>query len=491
VLIDCLLLAILGAGPLLMSGGAAAVARAGCPSCAATEQGVVPLFGEQTAAQTPNAGNVPKKLKKKKIPKETGPAPDEPVDVNAPDPGRGVRFTWKQHPSLRVGSVLRVDFQAKLQEDGRRSYDGALGLEAWELHRSRVGIQGHLFKRIEYEVERELNEKELTDKDLELGITPSSLWKDVYVNLTYVNNAQIQIGKFKIPFGLDQMTGVTQNDFAYRSLGAIYLASARDIGGMVHGRFFRRGLNYWAGIFRHDGDNARSKKIQGGDRTFAGRVSGTPFRTLTSSPLAAMEIGTAFTISALSDDSFRPNGLRGRTVMTQDTFYEPVYVKGQRRRWEADVDWTVGPASARAEITLVNDDRVDQSIANTNLTDARARSWYVSGTWVLTGEDKVRPLKAAAPFAQGGIGAVEVAARYERLWFGSVGGSEPPFRNSRAETILGAGERVLTLGVNWTLNRFARIQVNGIREHVADPERSPVLNGAAFWSRVIRLQFVL
>ena len=29
--------------------------------------------------------------------------------------------------------------------------------------------------------------------------------------------------------------------------------------------------------------------------------------------------------------------------MTQDTFFEPVYVKGQRRRWEADVDWTVGP----------------------------------------------------------------------------------------------------------------------------------------------------
>ena len=103
----------------------------------------------------------------------------------------------------------------------------------------------------------------------------------------------------------------------------------------------------------------------------------------------------------------------------------------------------------------------------------------------------MRPLKAAAPFAQGGIGAVEVAARYERLWFGSVGGTEPPFRNSRAETILGSGEHALTLGVNWTLNRFVRIQVNGIREHVEDPERNPVPNGAAFWSRVIRLQFVL
>ena len=426
-----------------------------------------------------------------KLPKETEPAPDQPIDVNAPDTGRGVRFTWRQHPSLRVGSVFRVDFQMKLQEDGRWSYEGARELDPWELHRSRIGIQGHLFRRIEYEVERELNEKELTDNDIELGFTREPLWKDVYVNLTYVDNAQIQVGKFKIPFGLDQMTGVTQNDFAYRSLGAIYLAPSRDIGGMVHGRFFKRGLSYWAGVFKHDGDNARSKRIQGGDGTFAGRVSATPFRRVTSSPLAAMEIGTAFTVSKLSDDSFRPNGLRGRTVMTQDTFYEPVYVKGQRRRWEADVDWAVGPASARAEFTIVKDDREQQSIGNTDLTDARARSWYVSGSWVLTGEDKVRPLKAAEPFAQGGIGAIEVAARYERLWFDSVGGSEPPFRNSRAETIFGTGERVLTLGVNWTLNRFARIQVNGIREHVDDPERSPVPNGAAFWSRIIRLQFVL
>ena len=108
-----------------------------------------------------------------------------------------------------------------------------------------------------------------------------------------------------------------------------------------------------------------------------------------------MEIGTAFTISELSDDSFRPNGLRGRTVMTQDTFYEPVYVKGQRRRWEADVDWAVGPASARAEFTIVTDDREQQSIGNTDLTDARARSWYVSGTWVLTGEEQ-------DPAAEGG-----------------------------------------------------------------------------------------
>jgi phosphate-selective porin OprO and OprP len=478
VLIAWLLAAVIGASD------ASGVPVAGSAPASAVEQ------EKPAKAQKPKTE---KKPKKKKAAADEAAAPDEPIDPDAVDTGHGLRFSWKQHPSLRAGSVFRLDFEAKLQEDGHQSYPDAAakGLARWELHRNRIGIKGNLFKHIEYEIERELTEKELTEKDILLGLTPSSQWKDVNVNLTYFKNAQVQIGKFKVPFGLDELTGVTHNDFVYRSLGANYLTPARDIGGMVHGSFFKHGFEYSAGVFRHDGDNARSKKIEGGDRTFAGRVTGTPFRPLTSSVLGRMEVGTAFAISALSDDSFRPNGLRGRTVMTQDIFYDTVYVKGHRRRWEADADWTVGPASARAEFTWVSDDRLGQGIGDQDLPDARARAWYVSGTWALTGEEKKRPIKPSEPFFQGGIGAIELAARYERLWFDSAGGTDVPFRNSRAETIFPASDRALTLGVNWTLNRFVKIQVNGIREHVEDPERNPVPNGAAFWSRVIRFQFVL
>lgn len=439
-----------------------------------------------------------KQSKKKKAPADEPPPPDEDVDPEAPvepEPAgtkRGAELSWKQHPSLRFGSIFRLDFEAKFQEDGHSSYTGAelAGLETWELHRNRIGITGNLFKHIEYEIEHELTEKELTEKDVLLGLTPSSQWKDVNVNLTFIKNAQIQVGKFKVPFGLDQLTGVTHNDYVYRSLGANYLDPGRDIGGQIHGSFYRHGLTYATGVFRHDGDNARSKKIQGGDETFAGRVTGTLLRPMNPA-LGGLEFGIAFATSALADDSFRPNGLRGRTVMTQDTFYDTVYVKGRRRRWEADADWTGGPASARAEYTWVTDDRLGQGIGDQDLPDARARAWYVSGTWILTGEDKKRPVRAAHPLFQGGVGAIELAGRYERLWFDSAGGTDVPFRNPRSETIYPSGDRVLTLGVNWTLTRFSRIQFNAIREHIEDSDRSPVPNGAAFWSRVLRLQFVL
>ena len=463
---------------------------------------------EHEAAQdaAPSTGAKPEQpRKKKKVPKEGVLAPDEREDPDqAVDSGeRGLRFVWKQHPSVRVGSAFRLDLQLKLQEDGHASYPGAQGLNCpnsalpstcfWELHRSRVGIQGYLFKRIEYEVERELTEQELSERELLAGYTAKSLWKDVNVNVGYIRNAQVQVGRFKIPFGLDELTGVTHNDFVYRSLGADYLAPARDTGIMVHGRFFKRGLNYWAGVFQHDGDNARSKKRAGGDETVAARVTGTPLRKLNPTAFGGLEIGTAVTRTKLSDDSFNPNGLRGRTVMTQDGFYEAVYVKGSRYRWEADLDWTGGPASARAEYTWVTDKRLGQGLGGQDLPDARAQSYYVSGGWILTGEKKTRPVKAAGEVFGGGFGAVELVARYERLWFDSAGatGASVSFRNPRAENIFPSADRAFTIGVNWTLNRWVKLQVNGIREQVEDPERNPIANGGAFWSRVVRFQFLL
>ena len=446
-----------------------------------------------------------KKSKKKSRKASDTPAPDadEEPDADPVEPGPGVGFVWKQHPSLRFGENFRLDFQAKLQEDFHQAYPNAPGLScpgealprpcAFQLHRNRIGIKGNITRHIDYEVERELTEQELTDKDLLLGYTPKSQWKDVYLNLKVIKKVQLQVGKFKVPFGLDELTGVSHNDFIYRSLGANYLDPARDVGVMAHAHVLKRSLFYNVGVFAHDGDNARSKKIQGGGTTFAARVSGVPFRRTGHAALNQITVGSAYSISGLSDDPYLPNGIRGRTVLTQDTFFSSVYVKGHRRRWEADADFTAGRGSLRGEFTQLTDDRLEQGLGNEDLPAARARSWYVSGTWILTGERKKRPLRADADFLQGGTGAIELASRYERLWFDSAAGdsTDPASSTPRSANILANGDKALTLGVNWVLNRFLKLQFNAVREQVEDPQRSPIANGGAFWSRMMRLQIVL
>ena len=94
----------------------------------------------------------------------------------------------------------------------------------------------------------------------------------------------------------------------------------------------------------------------------------------------------------------------------------------------------------------------------------------VSGTWVLTGEEKERPVEPKRR-----LGAVEAAARFDRLWFDSAGGEPPPLRNPRADDILPNGDRVVSLGINWYINRWVKLQFHTIREQVQDPERSPVV----------------
>jgi phosphate-selective porin len=407
------------------------------------------------------------------------------VEHTDPKPKKRRKDDTPPRPSFRFGSAVRLDFDASFLGDALASESTATSLDSFELHRARIAVKGKVLERVEFEVEREL-----TTNDVDLLYLPKSPWKDVFVNVTAVRNLQVQAGKFKIPFGLDETTGILHNDFAYRSLGASYLAPARDIGAMAHGRFFKRGLSYWAGAFVHDGENARSKKIRGGDRTVAARIAGKPLRPL---GVKGLELGTAFAFSGLSDDWFEPNGLRGRTVISEDTFFHAVYVKGHRRRWEADADWTAGPAWARGEFTWVSDDRLGQGLREEDLPEARARSWYVSGGWTLTGERKRRPFKADVDALRHAWGAVELVGRYERLRFDSAtaAGAGGPSPNPRAETILPSGDEVFTAGVNWFVNRRIKVQVNGIREHVEDAEHSPMPAGAAFWSSVVRLQFEL
>ena len=405
----------------------------------------------------------------------------------------GVRFVWRDHPSFRVGRWLRLDFIGKFQWDARDPGDKPIKFDTTEFHRARLGVEGEIFRHIQFNIERELTEREIqapipTLKTI--GTIPQTTakrstkeWKDVYVDVNYTDMAQVQAGKFKIPFGLEQLTGILNVDFVYRSLSAVYLAPGRDKGVMVHGEFLDGALGYAAGGFQHDGVNSRSRLVAGGGRTVAGRVTFRPLKPIKTANLDRLEIGSAVAVSDLSDESLFPNGLRARTVVSQYAYFEPVFVKGRRKRFETDLDWFVGPLGVRGEFTDVRDDRDRQGFGDQALPAARARAWYVSGTYVLTGEDKRRPVEPKHWY-----GAVEVAGRLERLRFDSVSSTGEPLRNPRARAILPNSDTVLTAATNWYLNRWVKLQVEGIRERLLDVERSPTLDDSPFWSSVFRVQ---
>jgi phosphate-selective porin OprO and OprP len=388
-----------------------------------------------------------------------------------------VSLSFKDNPSLRIGSNVRFDVHFKSQADWRDFSDQGAGSsgDEFDLNRARIGIDGRVSRYVEYQVERELR-------------SARRPWRDVFANVRPLRAAQVQLGHFKMPFSLDQTTSSMDINFAYRSLAGTYLAPGRDVGLMAHGGVFRNRLRYEAGVFREGGDNARlNEQIDAArQRTIAGRVVARPWNAARFASLRNLEVGAAFTAGQVPEGL---NSLRAEAI-GGDRLVDRVYVNGLRRRLGAELQWRPGSASVQGEIIRVTEQRRGQGIDNENLPDVVHRGWYLSGTWLITGEEKKGNIDPARPLLQGGFGALEIAGRVEALTFGSRSRSGPALPGPRAARILETRDMAWTLGLNWYVNRFVRVQANAIREQREEGGATlPALGGA--WGRTFRVQFQL
>ena len=151
-----------------------------------------------------------------------------------------------------------------------------------------------------------------------------------------------------------------------------------------------------------------------------------------------------------------------------------------------------GPFSLKGEFISLADERRGQGLHDEDLSDMLGRGWYASGGWVVTGERTAGGVRPRREVLRGwGSGAVEIATRYEQLRFGSAEHPGKPSRSIRAANVLSQSDRAWTFGVNWYMNRWVKVQGNFIREKIEDSFRSPIPGQDLFWSRIVRLQFIM
>jgi phosphate-selective porin OprO/OprP len=322
----------------------------------------------------------------------------------------------------------------------------------------------------------------------------------VFVNVRPAAFAQVQGGKFKIPFGYERLTGPRNLDFVYRSRVSDALTPGRSVGIMAHGRAFNRLLRYGVGVFEDDGDQPPDlepvEPIPGDEpteegQTWAARATVEPLR-LTSMPgkYKSLEIGGAYTRGSVPEGR---NHLQGETVFGGEFFDRQYYTKGPRTRFGLEASWAIGPAFLAAEYIVSRDSREGQGVGNegqldNDLPEIEGRGWYIAGTWVVTGENREGGVNPKRPLLQGGFGAVEVTARYETLKFSSAGSpDEPPSRSPRAANVAPNADKVWTLGVNWYVNRWVKVRFNAISETLDDPALGPAPGESSM--RTLVLQF--
>jgi phosphate-selective porin OprO/OprP len=389
---------------------------------------------------------------------------------DAPEPSRDLI-------SLRLGPTLRIALHPSLQLDaGSVPPDADDVVDGLDVERARTSLVG-TFRRLEFQIEREFRET-------------SAGWRDVFVDIEISRALRIRTGRFKMPFSPERMESGLDLDFLYRSLASTYLAPERDVGLMVHGLVGRH-VRYQAGGFRHGGENTGSTPAPDrhirSDRTWAGRVAVSPWAG-TRAPrwLRDLVLSTAYTRGNVPEglNAVRGDGVFGNRVLPH------LQVRGRRTRLDAAVEWRGGPLSAAGEMIQTADQRLGQGTDDDNLVDYSASGWTAHGAWVLTGERKTDRVRPERPFLQGGLGALEGALRLEVFRADSADGGEPRSASPRARSVLQSAARVWTVGLNWYLNRYLKVQTNMIRER-RDPDPSAPAGRTYARGWVMRVQVEL
>jgi len=374
---------------------------------------------------------------------------------NSPPPGWQVKPFAIENPSagfrLALQGYVQADFRSfpewpSVDEDG-----GSLHADEFEWRRLRIGLEGR-WKRLTFEF------------DADPAFEEGDQLKDAWLSLRLAKELQVRGGHMKLPVSPERLTSPSKTDFVERAAVVEAIAPPRDWGVVLHGEIAGF-LEYQAGVFEGDG-SARDERA---GTTAAARLVLKPARWL--------DLGGSFSQGDVEAAPAgvgldpEPKGFSGRGASGY-RFFPPVFVEGRRLRWGADARIETGPVALWGEFLEGREQRRGQGPTLEDLPDVRGDGWSVTATWLVTGEKKTRTIRPNDSLF-GGPGAVEVAVRYEELWFDDVSDEGFESAGSRSANVRPAGLRAFTGGLSWWPSSFLRLAGNVVVERYDDALRAP------------------
>ncbi len=353
---------------------------------------------------------------------------------------------------------FRFDFGGRFQLDFDRAEDGAKTLTGANLgseflvRRARFELLGQAYKWI--------------DVKIEADFTDSQPLRDVYLDLKLVPELfRLRGGQFKVPFSLEELTSDLYIDFVERSL-INQIAPSYDVGVMGYGSVGQGVVSYFLGGFNGTGQNTSDNN---GDKDIASRLVLAPWKPSDNFWLKGVQIAGDVTWGNESGLS-TPQGRTAVHTPNRFTYFAAQPAQGDRLRYGVDLVWVIGPAAVKFEYDWQTNQRRGLEPGRSDLPKVWDKGWYVSATYLLTGEEKqfnapVHPTHPFAPIAgQWGPGAWELAIRYTDQHFTSDGPVNFFNGNLRSlptgSTTAENGVRNFTVGVNWYLNTQTKLMLN-------------------------------
>jgi len=334
---------------------------------------------------------------------------------------------------LKIGADLQVD---------NRSFEGAGSSSLPDtilLRRVRPTFSGTIYKYVDF----------FFRPDFGQGQT---VIYDAYLELKYFSAANLRVGKFKPPEGLERLQSDDDTSFIERGLPTL-LVPSRDIGYQLSGNLLKRRVYYAAGVFNGVPDNGLADSAASNHRDYSGRLFLTPFQGGSENPLSGLGFGIGGgggNVDKIALPSYKTFGQNAFV-----TFASGVVSAGHRTTLAPQAYYYFGPFGLLSEYTLTEEGFQKGAVRR----DIAFRAWQVEASYILTGEHKSftspTPRKAFDPKNRG-WGAWEVAARVgdfsaERGLY-NYGFADPTKSPRRAREWVG--------GVNWYLNRLLRISAD-------------------------------
>jgi phosphate-selective porin len=370
--------------------------------------------------------------------------------------------------TIRFGESVSIEPRVRVQGDVLLWNDTGTIEDRFSWGSRRIGVNGELFNRVQFQVERAFQDDDDDD-------TP---WRDVYADVRLNRAFQVRGGRFKLPFSLERNTSRDELDFIQRATAVRAISPARDTGVMVHGRVANRVVEYEAGVFQHaDGFDLTGDPNSWSPlgATLAGRVIVAPIRNNDDGPTRDLHFGAALVRNTMPEGL---NSVVGR-LFDDERFTERMNVNGQRTRLGAEALWRGQRVTVKGELLQLSDQRLQQAVTGEDLSDLVLRGAYVTGMVRVFGE----------PGRRGQ--ALDVAARFDRLTFGSANDTDEPFTNPRADHVAPLAKNTWTFGGNWQVHRWVRVQGNLLREVLVDSLGVRDVDTEPRWTAVMRFQFAL
>jgi phosphate-selective porin len=260
-------------------------------------------------------------------------------------------YVQQRGPELKL--VLGGFIQTNFEDGDVSAFEGRFGKTAlkdrFRLRRARIGLTGDFAEQFDFKIEGDFGQSDGTS-----GNRTAFSGTDVWVNWHQFPAAQIKVGQYKAPFGLEQLTPDTALLIIERSNTTGAITPDRQIGVELWGKPFtniwpeqKDLLTYYAGIFNGNGRNITNN--DNNNFMYVGRLELMPFKGKIFGQESFLKLGGDVLNSR--DDAGTNISQSGNLLVNADGSLSPFTLPGadERTAWGVDAWLKLGPFDLIAE----------------------------------------------------------------------------------------------------------------------------------------------